>query len=149
MEGGKPIMLVIHLGSGADYLTLSVSGRVRPDGEGPWSSNWLHCIADVSAGAFRGRIEWQLRNEDLTRFIQALDRLGGQAGEALLDTLDGWLDVRVIRDEQGQIEARCQLVDNPVGGNTLEFRLILDENCISVLDRQLREVLEQFPVVGK
>jgi hypothetical protein len=84
----------------------------------------------------------------LARFLDSLEGLEHRVGEALLDTLDGWLDVRVIRDEQGHIEARCQLVDNPVGGNTLEFRLCLDQTVLSGVMREIREVLERFPVVG-
>jgi hypothetical protein len=141
-------MSIVHISSGADFLTLRVHERVKPHSQGVWTANWLHCTAEASAGAFNGTVDWQLRNEDLTRFTRSLDSLGGRVGEALLETGDGWLDVRVIRDEQGQIQARCQLVDNPVGGNSLEFRLFLDQTALVALIGQLRAVLERFPVLG-
>jgi hypothetical protein len=142
-------MCEIRFGNGPDYLKLQVLGRVKPDAQDYWDANWLRCIAEASAGTFHGRIDWQLRNEDLVRFLHRLERLDSRAGEALLDTGDGWLDVRVIRDQLGHIEARCQLVDNPAGGNTLEFRLRLDEAAHAAIISQLRKVIERFPVVGR
>jgi hypothetical protein len=142
-------MCIIHLGSGPDFLTLRIHGRVKPDAQRYWDANWLHCTAEALAGDFRGTLEWQLRNEDLSRFMHALEGIKERAGEALLDTLDGWLDIRVIRDEQEHIEARCQLVDNPIDGNTLEFRLVLDKSILPVLMDQLHKVLEQFPMAGR
>ena len=139
----------IHLGNHTDSLTLRIHGRIKPDSQSYWDANWLHCSAEVSAGAFRGTLEWQLRNEDLARFMDALERLGGLAGDALLDTLDGWLEVRVVRDERGHIEARCQLDDNARIRSTLEFGLPLDQLAISALLSQLRAVLDWFPIVGK
>ena len=141
-------MSIIRISSGADFLTLHVHERVKPHSQDYWTANWLHCTAEASAGTFRGAVDWQLRNEDLARFMRSLESLGGPVGEAQLDTGDGWLDIRVIRDERGQIQARCQLEDNPVGGNSLEFRLFLDQAAIVVLIRELRAVIEQFPVVG-
>src|SRR5262245_53544264 len=137
-------MCIIHLGSGSDSLTLRIHGRTKPDAQDLWAANWLHCTAEPSAGAFCGTLDWQLRNEDLARFLHALESLEGRAGEALLNTLDGWLDVRVIRDDQGHLEAQCQLVDNPEGGNLLEFCLLLDQTILASLMGQLREVLERF-----
>lgn len=142
-------MCIIHFSSGADSFTLRIHGRTNPNAKNYWDANWLHCTAEVLVGAFRGILEWQLRNEDLARFMHALEGLAGRMGEAVLDTGDGWLDVRIIRDEQGHIEARCQLVDNPAGGNSLEFRLLLDQTVLPALTGQLREVLERFPVVGQ
>jgi hypothetical protein len=142
-------MSIIHFGCGSDFLTLRIHGRTKPDAQNYWDANWLHCTADASAGAFCGTLEWQLRNEDLARFMHALEGLDRQAGEALLETIDGWLAIQVIRDDQGHIEARCQLVDNSIGGSTLEFRLLLDQTVLPVLMDQLRGVLEQFPVLGR
>jgi len=140
-------MCTIHFGSGSEFLTLRIHGRVKPDSASYWDANWLHCSAEVSAGAFSGNVEWQLRNEDLARFMNAIESLPRRVGEAVLDTGDGWLDVRVIRDDQGQIQALCQIEDQQVGGKALECRLFLDETVIPQIHAELREVLERFPVI--
>ena len=142
-------MCIIHFSNGTDFLTLRIHGRVKPDSQSFWDANWLHCTAQASAGAFSGILEWQLRNEDLKRFLNGLVDLDMRVGEALLDTGDGWLDIRVIHDEKGQNKARCQLVDDPIGGNSLEFSLLLDQTIMQTIISQIREVLEQFPVIGQ
>jgi hypothetical protein len=108
-------MYTVHIGDVSDSLTLWFHGRTKPDSKDYWEANWLHCTAEASVGDFRGKVEWQLRNEDLARFMLALEDLDRRSGIALLDTGDGWLDIQVVRDTQGHIEARCQLVDNPLG----------------------------------
>ncbi len=141
-------MCIISFGEGADFLVLQVHGRVKPDCQSYWDANWLYCTADVSVGSVPCKVEWQLRNEDLARFTHALENLREQAGEALLDTGDGWLDVQVTRDEHGRIEAQCQVEDNCAGGAPSEFHLFLHEKDVAILLDQLREVLGRFPVLG-
>src|SRR4051812_31375109 len=117
----------VQFGYGPDYLILRIHSRVYADRQDYWEGNWLRCTAQVSAGTFRGTFEWQLRNEDLIRFMNSLEGLDGHSGVASLETLDDWLDVQITRDDQNQIEAQCQVVDDPVSGNPLEFCIPLDE----------------------
>jgi hypothetical protein len=142
---------LIHFGSAeAESLALKVHGRNRPQDNDYWDGNFLWCTAEVLAGGFRGSISNVLRNEDLIRFLSRLEVLYQRLdGEALLDTLDGWLDVRVIGVGHGQMEVRGQLCDDPVGGNTLEFRLDLDQTFLAPLIEQVRAAVNAFPVVGQ
>jgi hypothetical protein len=141
---------VIRIGGAkAEYLTLTLHGRSLPHAADYWDGNWLACTAEVSAGAFRGSLDGLLRNEDIDRF---LDRVAGLyerlTGEALFDTLEGWLDLRLIGDGRGHIEARGQLCDDPVHGNVLEFRLFFDQTYLPSLMAELRAAMKAFPVVG-
>lgn len=141
-------MHTIDLNNGSDHLVLQIHGRTQPNAQTYWDANWLHCTADVSVGEYRGRADWQLRNEDLERFLQALDRLNEPPkGEALLDTLDGWLDVRIVCDGHGHCHAQCQLVNEAEGRDLLDFQLSLDPSILLVLKRQLQDVLDRFPVI--
>jgi hypothetical protein len=136
-------------GDEAEYLTLTVHGRNIPDATDYWDGNFLWCTAEVVAGAFRGSLSNVLRNEDLARFLTRVEELYRRLdGEALLDTLDGWLDLRLIGDGRGHVEARGQLCDDPVHGNTLEFRLYFDQTLLPPIMGQLRAALERFPVMG-
>src|SRR6266513_54701 len=80
------------------------SKKRSPNSADYWDGNFLWCSAEVAAGAFRGSLGNVIRNEDLLRFLLRLEDLYQRLdGEALLDTLDGWLDVRVIGVSRGQI----------------------------------------------
>ncbi|MBX9623970.1 MAG: hypothetical protein K2X82_09195 [Gemmataceae bacterium] len=137
-------------GEATEYLALTISGRSLPDSQDYWDGNWLVCRAEVAAGAFRGSVDRLLRNEDLARFLGWVERLYEvPSGEALFATLDGWLDLRLIRDRKGHVEARGQLCDDPVEGNVLEFRLFGDQTDLPPLIAQLRAALAAFPVVGE
>jgi hypothetical protein len=144
-------MSVIRLGrERAEYLTLAIHGRNRPVSEDYWDGNWLWCTAEVAAGAFRGSVSNVIRNEDLIRFLPRLEDLYRRLdGEALLDTLEGWLDLRVIGVGHGQVEVRGSLCDAPVDGNQLEFRLALDQTFLPPLIGQIRAAVEAFPIVGR
>jgi hypothetical protein len=145
------MMCTIHFGGEqAEFLTLTVHGRSSPDASDYWDGNWLSCTAVVSAGAFHGTLDSLLRNEDLARFLHRLEGLTERlSGEAVFDTLDGWLDVRLIGDGRGHVEVRGQLVDAPASGNSLEFRFCLDQTYLTPLAAQLRAVLDLFPVIGQ
>src|SRR5262245_58655106 len=108
-------MGIIHIGGEqAEFLTLTVHGRSLPHATDYWDGNWLACTAEVSAGAFRGTLDGLLRNKDLSRFLERLQGLYERlTGEALFDTLDGWLDLRLIGDGRGHVEVEGQLVDDP------------------------------------
>jgi hypothetical protein len=71
------------------------------------------------------------------------------SGEALLDTIEGWLDLRLTGDGRGHVDLHGQLVDAPSDGNSLEFRLSLDQTYLPPLMAELRAALGQFPIVGQ
>jgi hypothetical protein len=141
-------MCTVLLGSKSDFLTLKVHGRTTPNAQDYWDANWLHCTVHVAAAGCRTSSEWQLRNEDLARFLRDLEDLDTRVGVALLETGDGWLDVQLTRDDGGQLNAQCQLEEHPVGEKVAEFQLLLDQESLPALVAQIREVLKRFPVLG-
>ena len=146
MSGGIRIRIC---GSKSDFLEFTVHGRLHPHATDFWDGNWLDCTAEVTAGAFRGSLKRPLRIDEIGRFhdgvAELYDRL---TGEAVLDTMEHWLNLRLIGDGSGHIEARGQLCDDPAGGNVLEFRLFFDQTFLPPLMRQLRSAINTFPVIG-
>jgi hypothetical protein len=137
-------------GEEAEFLRLTLHGRSHPDATDFWDGNWLDCTAEVAAGAFRGDLRRALRADELEAFRQQSavlhDRL---TGEAVLDTMEEWLRVRVVGDGRGHLEASCRLCDDPAFGNTLDCRLHLDQTFLPAVLRQLDRALQTYPVIGR
>ena len=137
-------------GSELEFFTLTIHDRNIPEATDYWDGNWLWCTAEVHAGAFDGTLDNMIRTEDLARFLPRLESLyQTQEGEALFDTLEGWLDLRVIAAGRGHIEVRGQMIDDPVGGNELAFRLAIDQTYLPPIIAQIRAALEAFPILGR
>jgi hypothetical protein len=131
------------------FLVLTLHGRTLPDAADPWDADWLDCTAEVTAGAFRGHLNRSLRSDELERFSRQLARLYDRlTGEAVLETLEHWLAIRVAGDGRGHLEASCRLCDDPACGNTLDFRLHFDQTSLPDLLRQLEGALQAYPVIG-
>jgi hypothetical protein len=70
----------------------------------------------VAAGAFHGTLDRGLRTDELENFCQQMARLYDcLTGEAILDTMEHWLRIRVAGDERGHLEASCRLCDDLAG----------------------------------
>lgn len=141
-------MATIQLTNGVDSLVLTVHGRTKANAKDYWHANWLHCSADVVFGGSHDSFEWQLRNEDLFRFLCGLERITDCSGEALLETGDGWLDIRVVHNEVGGVEVVCKIEENSAEDRTVEFTLPLQRAQFLALKDQLQAVLEEYPILG-
>ena len=144
-------MVTIHLGgSPPDALALTVYGRTRPDASDYWDGNWVSCTAEITAGAFRGTVGGSIRTDELATFRRELTDLYERLdGEAVFRTMEGWIDFRVAANRRGHVEVRGRLVDEPVAGNVLDFRLFFDQTFLPPVLAQLREAEERFPVIGE
>ena len=144
-------MCIIRFGGErSEFLSLTLHGRSNPKADDYWDGNWLGCKVEVCCGAFRGDLDSMIRNEDLAAFLPALTRLyEGLSGEASFDTLEGWIDFKLIGDGRGHIELRGRLVDAMMDGNSLEFRIGFDQTYLPAIISQVRTATERFPVVGR
>ena len=137
-------------GADAEYLSLTLHGRSYPGSSDYWDGNWLDCTAEVVVGAFTGRLKQFLRTDDLEGFARELQQLDEQlTGQATLQGMEPWLGVRLIGDGRGHVEVRGRLDDDPAIGNSLEFRMHLDQTYLPALRRQLALALQTYPVVGR
>jgi hypothetical protein len=145
------LMCEVRLGgSPAEYLLLVLRGRSHPAASDYWDGNWLDCEAEVVAGPFQGRLGGCIRVEELQDFGAALSTLYERLrGEATFTTMEQWLEVRVTGDGRGHMEVCGRLCDDLVAGNTLVFRLHLDQTYLPPVLRQLATALGTYPVVGQ
>lgn len=141
----------IRLGdSENEYLHIRVSQRLFPENTDYWDGNWLIAAAEVSAGAFRGKLQGYLRTEEFIVFSQELTKLyNNLKGTAQFSTMEGWLEINLTGDGVGHIQADCLLNDNPIIGNTLKFSLEIDQTYIPLLLKSIKQVTQTFPIVGR
>jgi hypothetical protein len=134
-------------GTDAEYLSLRSGGRSCPTGS-DWDANWLACVVEVAAGEFRGRAGGVIRTEEVEHFRQQLAGLHGRlTGEAVFETLEQWVTVRLTGDGRGHIETRGELRDGLVAGNALRFCLQLDGSYLPHILQQLAAAVKEYPVV--
>jgi hypothetical protein len=146
LEAAAP---VIVLGSSGARLSLQVLRRLYVDCADYWDGNWIACRATVAAGAFSGRVDAELRTDELDRFAAGLDGLYRTlSGEAVLASMDFWIDVVVKSDGIGHFSGECWLRDQPGVGSQLEFEIAFDQTEIPAIVGALRETLVLFPVIG-
>ncbi len=144
--------VVVHLGTSGSHLRFEVIGREHPDRDDYWDGNWLRTRTRVRAGPFRGDIDSSLRTDEFRHFLQGLRALAGgpDAGSAVFDSIERWLEVRVVRDHLGHVSIEGWCTDPAaLSPNRLRSSLgELDQTFLPPMIAQLEAVLERFPVVG-
>ena len=133
----------------ADHLSLLPLRRSNPDAQDFWDGNWLKVEVVVRAGAFQGRFEADLRTDELEHFAEQLGQ-AHSAGEGLaaLDSVEGWVKLRLALEPDGRLEAACEVTDDPGLGGSLRFALGSFPEQVLDLRDGLAELLRTFPVVG-
>lgn len=135
---------------GGDHVRIRLTRRELPEATDYWDGNWIYADVALRAGAFRGEYEARLRSDELARFYASLgplyDRL---TGEAVLDSMEKWVRVRLAGDGKGHIAASCEAQDAPGTGNLLTFELELDQTDLPRILRELEAILAAFPVIGE
>jgi hypothetical protein len=140
----------IVLGSAGPQLRLRALRRLYPQHADYWDGNWLACEAEVDAGAFSGSVAAELRTDELAKFADQLATLHADLeGEAVLASMDFWVDVEVKGDGRGHFVADAWLKDQAGIGNQLTFQLRFDQTELATILSALRRTLELFPVLGK
>ncbi len=134
----------------ADHLALRPLRRAHPEATEFWEANWLKVDVAVRAGAFHGAFEADLRADELQGFAEQLAALeGGAQGAAALQSMEGWVSLRLTTGPRGRVQAACEVRDDPAGGTALRFDLGSDLAQLASLRGALAELLRAFPVLGE
>jgi hypothetical protein len=144
-------MCTIRIGGElAEFLAITILGRSHPDARDRWDGNWVRAAVEVAAGGFRGEVGGDLRAEELASFHRDIARLTESiAGDARFTTMEDWLSIVVIGDRHGHVELTCEVCDQAGVGNTLAFRLALDQTYLRPMVDQLGLAVSEFPEVDE
>ena len=137
-------------GERSEFLAITLLGRSHPTASDYWDGNWVRAAVEVAAGAFRGKVDGDLRTDEFDAFRRELALLDESlAGVASFTTMEGWLSINATGDGRGHIELSCEVRDQPGIGNTLAFRLALDQTYLRQAVAQLGQAVAEFPVIGE
>jgi hypothetical protein len=135
---------VLIIGSrGGDHISLRPLCRPNPGATDYWDGNWLKVAVEVRTGAFRGKYVADLRVEEFESFRAQLDAL-----YKALNSMEGWVSVRLAADRLGRLNAECEVRDQPGMGSRLLFTLDLDQSFIPTMVAALDDVIRSYPLVG-
>lgn len=134
----------------SEYLRLQPLRRSHPERTDFWDGNWLVVTLDVRVGAFRATFPATFRTTDFGEFRRQLAALHHTlVGEAVLETLEEWVSLRIVGDGRGHLEVRGSVTDEPGLGNRLTFVLPeLDQTQLPAMLDELDAMERAFPTVG-
>jgi hypothetical protein len=132
------------------HVMVSPSRRQHPEAHDYWDGNCVYADVQITAGAFRGEFEAQLRAEEFVCFREELRQLyDSLTRSAVFKPMEPWLLIDIEGDGKGHFLARCEAWDQLGIGNKLAFTIDFDQTELPEILRGLDAIRDAFPVVGK
>jgi hypothetical protein len=133
-----------------DHLAIRVLGRLHPGSDDFWDGNWLATPIKAAVGGFRATVGASLRADELQTLLDALKGLHSALnGEAVLESMEKWLTLRMAATNRGRLEVKGTLLDRAGDGNQLTFRIDgLDQSYLPNIIDSLEGATKLFPVLG-
>lgn len=131
-------------------LSMWVLGRQFPDQADYWDGNWLEVRVRVEASGAIVKFEGHfVRVTELVSFADELEILDTTlAGEASLDCMEPYLDVRIRGERNGQATATVEVTpDNLTQFH--KFIFSIDQTYYKLLIAYCRKILLDYPVRGE
>lgn len=133
----------------SDSIVIRPLDRTHPECVDYWDGNWLRTSIEIRAGAFQGAVIADLRTVEFASFRRQLDQVWRELnGEALFESLEHWIELRIVGDGRGHFELRGILHDGPGGGTTLHFFMHFDQTSIPGMVAALDRIAARFPILG-
>jgi hypothetical protein len=135
----------------SEHVAVSVLGRAYPNATDFWDGNWLPCRIRIRAGAWDGTFGASLRADEFVTFRDGMERLYETLdGSATFETMEGWLELRMVGDGIGHVAISGVAKDRvSIGGSTLSFVIPdIDQTYLPAVIDQLRAIESAFPVVA-
>ena len=143
---------VVVIGApGGDHLLIRPLGRQHPGAGDYWDGNWIVSVIEVRVGGFRGEVGASLRADEFHEFSRQLGRLyASLQGDAVLDSMEDWITLRVTATSGGRLEVTGRVLDRAGNGNELIFALDdLDQSYLPAVLSGLDDIQRAYPVLGE
>ena len=122
--------------------------RYERDASGSiYDDNWLSVTVDLSFGGFKGCFDAAFLAMDFKSFLTETEKLyTSLKGTAKFDSMEGQLVFALEGNGKGGITLSGVALDQAGTGNELKFFAELDQTELEVSLKELRKVVNEFPV---
>lgn len=138
----------VRVGTALEAVSIEVLGRQFPEAMDWSDGNWLTSPIHIDVGRFRADLPAMLRVDELARFRAGLEEISQTlAGEAVLESMEGWLRLTVRCSSRGSLQVVGTAVDLPGAGNELRFEIGgMDQSFLPELIAQLSAMERALPL---
>ena len=139
-----------EISDSGDLIRIELIGLNYPDAELDWDRNWLRSFVKVKAGVFSGEFKADFMTVDFVGFKNELANLYEKLnGIAIFQTLESQVEIKIVGDGIGHLNAKCVVMDGAGIGNKLEFEISFDQTHIPKILNQLKNITNKFPKTGE
>ncbi|MEO8236390.1 MAG: hypothetical protein ABI549_13315 [Flavobacterium sp.] len=133
-----------------DFIRIDLIGLNYPNAELDWDRNWISGIVKVKAGVFSGEFKADFMTVDFFSFKNELVKLYDNLnGIATFHTLESQVEMKIVGDGIGHLNAECVVMDNAGNGNKLKFEISFDQTHVPKILNQLEKIVNKFPKTGE
>ena len=142
--------LFFEISESGNLIRIDLIGLNYPTAELDWDRNWIRGFVKVKAGAFSGEFKADFMTVDFVDFKKELTKIYDTLkGIVTFQTLESQVEIKIIGDGIGHLNAECVVMDNAGSGNKLEFEISFDQTHIPKILNQLEKITDKFPKSGE
>lgn len=131
-------------------VEIVVLERSFPEEGGTWEGDWVASTVSVDIPGYKANFEADLRTGEFVSFLKELEAMNSELkGTAAFEPLEKIVEIKGEMNSLGGIVWEIE-TSYPSGGDTvLQFTLGADQSYLPALIQELKELLEEFPVLEK
>lgn len=142
--------IYFEISENGNFIRIELIKQSNPNAELDWDKNWLKGLVKVKAGVFSGEFKAEFMTVDFVSFKNELEKLYYKLnGIATFHTLESQVEIKIIGDGIGHLNAECEVLDYAGTGNKLIFEINFDQTHIPKILNQLEKITDRFPKIGK
>lgn len=139
-----------EISESGNLIRIELIGLNYPTAKLDWDRNWIRGFVKVKAGAFSGEFKADFITADFVDFKNELIKLYDKLnGIVTFKTLESQVEIKIVGDGIGHLNAECIVMDNAGNGNKLEFEISFDQTHIPKIINQLEKITNKFPKTGE
>jgi len=141
--------IYFEISESGNFIRIELIKQSNPNAELDWDKNWLKGLVKVKAGGFSGEFKADFMTVDFVSFKNELTKLYDKLnGIATFSTLESQVEIKIVGDGIGHLNAECEVMDYAGIGNKLEFEINFDQTHIPKIINQLEKITNRFPKIG-